>query len=834
MIGKRKILLPILTSLLSFGILSGCGTSANSNSALVTSSQTTSQTTSEPPIEGEELDLTAAALSHPAVTASDEEVLKIAKLVKEDVTSVSEIPSSTVSIVKNLIVKSYLSANQIDLLLAAATDLKSGFLASSYAAASTSFTAFFPRLETALNSIDGDQIGYLLQEVVTLLQTDTSKGQIPSGLIFGLKTSEDYQGAMNAFSASFPGFKTQFDQYATYFDGLHPYQEGIEEGRITLTTPLVLALGRAIHSLLLNAIKVFSNEEKVLALASLALAIENEDLPYGQEVKDKQAALKANPLSIINHLGTWVLSFKITKGSWAAIHDHAAWLIKAFVTAKKGVFFRSKAINTTYYDALLNFIESKKNVVTGDMLAVVIKLVGTLANKFSKADLEAINKAQSATPVNPISQLISLYDRSYATLSAAEQASLSALFTNLGLSYETVYNAIISWSALDFSKSESKKTISDYLKSLAATVMSVFTPTLAKPDVDVFLKDPIIRRGAVLMPKAFDIDTGDQGIPTPELVGDSTPLTFSISNIVAPASELGFHRGTFTLSSSAGDTYAYEFGYDVVETFIGIDPDFYPGVSSPHGEASAQNRVLYLQEGVSLEQLKTYNVSNIPFFEDDRTARTVAFSDPALTLTLSSSAVGNAYLLLAYRLSSSLTIYGVMKVKIFALSEVYYSTQEQTNYVIQHGDSVISVYKMIDGVNDDEITLEYLYPTISTLGISPDSLGIKTYSAHGYGTTFDVRLNVVDPSVCVVESIVEYMPYLKTTYHVGEAFSLAALKLLYSFVDAGGSKHSAGTGFVQSPQVSLEGFETATPVASAIATVHYLAFSFTFEYTVIA
>ncbi|OPZ35452.1 MAG: hypothetical protein BWY98_00722 [Tenericutes bacterium ADurb.BinA155] len=834
MIGKRKILLPILTSLLSFGILSGCGTSANSNSALVTTSSTTSQTTSEPPIVEEELDLTAPALSHPAVTASDEEVLKITKLVKEDITAVSQIPSSTVSIVKNLIVKSYLTSAQIDLLLAAATDLKGGFLASSYAAASTSFTAFFPRLETALNAIDGDQIGYLLQEVVSLLQTDTSKGQIPSGLIFGLKTSEDYQGAMNAFSASFPGFKTQFDQYATYFDGLHPYQEGIEEGKVALTTSLSLALGRALRALLLNAIKVFSNEEKVLALASLALSIANEDLAYGQEVKDKQEALKANPLSIINHLGTWVLSFKITKGSWTAIHDHAAWLIKAYVTAKKGVFFRAKAINTTYYDSLLNFIESKKDVVTGAMLAVTIKLVGTLATKFSQADLEAINKAQGATPVNPISQLIALYDRSYATLSAAEKATLSALFTNLGLSYETVYNAIVSWSALDLSKSESKKTISDYLHSLATTVVNVFTPTLAKPDVTVYLKDPIIRRGSVLMPKAFGIDTGSQGNPVPEFSPDFAPLTFTISNVVAPANELGFHRGTFTLTSSAGDSYAYEFGYDVIETFAGIDPDFYPNVSSPHGEASAQSRVLYLQEGISLEQLKTYNVPNIPFFEDDRTIHTPAFSDPALTLTLSSSAVGNAYLLLTYRVSSSLTLYGVMKVKIFASSEVYYSTLNQTNYVVQNGDSYISVYKMVKGVNDDEVTLAYLYPAISTLGISPDALGLKTYSGHGYGTTFDVRLNVVDPSACVVESIVEFMPYLKTTYHVGEAFSLAALKLLYSYVDSGGSKHSAGMGFVQNPQVSTEGFQTAVPVASAMATVHYLTFNFTFAYTVIA
>lgn len=826
MIGKRKILLPILASLLSFGILSGCGETPTSNS----SGDTTSQT----PTEENELDLTVPPVAHAAVTATDEEVLKIAKLAKDDVVTIADIPSDIVSLVKGLIVKSYLTSAQIDLLLAAATDLKSGFLASTYAEASLSFAAFFPRLETALNSIDGDQVGYLLQEAANLMQADNKRSQIPSGLIFGLKTAEDYQGAMNAFSASFPGFKTQFDKYATYFDGIHSYREGSDVGKVALPTSFALALGRALHYLLRNAIKVFSTEEKVLAIASLALSIENEDLAYGQEVKDKLKALETNPLSVINHLGAWLLSFKITKGSWTAIHDHAAWLLEALISSKNSVYFRSRAINITYYNGLISFIESKKNVVTGEMLSVVIKLVGTIAKNFSSADVEAISKALGSTHENPISQLVSLYSRSYDSLSEAEKSTLRTLFTNLGLSYDTVYNAIVSWSTLDLSKSESMKTIGDYLKSLASSVLSVFTPALSNPDVEVCLIDSIIRKGDVLAPKAFAIETGEAELTISEITIDRAPLTYTISDIVAPTTEVGFHRGTFTLSSSAGQTYSYSFGYDVVETFIGIDPDFYPGIYSPHGEASVQNRVLYLQEGITLEQLKTYNVSAFQFFEDDRTGHTIPFSHPDLTLTLSSTAVGNGYLLLAYRVSSSLTIYGVMKVKIFALSEVYYSTQGQTNYVVQHGDSIISVYKMVNGINGDKVTLQFLYPSVSTLGINTDALGLDNYTGHGYGTTFSVSLNIVDAAACTVTGISEFMPYLKTSYKVGEAFSLAALKLNYIFVDAGGSNHSAGTGFVQNPQVSLDGFQTSTPVASAMATAHYLSFNFTFAYTVTA
>lgn len=832
MIGKRKIILPILASLLSFGMLSGCGETPSSTSDNTT---TTSQTTSNSTPSEAELDLTAPALAHSAVTATDDEVLKIAKLIKEDVTALKDIPSSVVSVVKNFITKAYLTSSQIDLLLAAAADLKSGFLADNYTNASTSFLSFCSRLTTVLSSVDGDQIGYLLKETIDLLQSGRERKQIPSGLIFGLKSAEDYKGALNAFSTSFPGFKTQYDQYASYFDGVTPYQEGIEEGKVSITVPLALALGRTIHALLTSANKIFSSEEKTLALASLALAIDPDHLTYASEVKAKLNELQKNPVSMINHLGALLLSFKITKGSWTAIHDHAVWAVDAFVKAKKGIFFRSRAINITYYNGLIDFIQSKKNLVTGDMLAVVIKLVGTIGSKFSKVELEAINNAQGSTPANPISQLVALYDKSYAVLSVAEKATLSSLFTNLGLTYNTVYTTISGWSSLSFSSDTDKKTMGDYLTSLGQSVMAIFTPTVKKPDVDVYLNDPFVRKGAVLAPKAFHIDTGTP-MPVPDIAPEPVLVTYSVSNIVAPSDTLGFHRGTFTLTEDASKTtYSFEFSYDVVETFIGINPDFYPSVYSPHGEADISNQVLYLQEGITLETLKTYNVSNFEFYEDDRTIHTAAFADPALTLTLSSTAVGNAYLLLAYRVSSSLTIYGVMKVKIFATSEIYYSTQGQTNYVVQHGDSIISVYKMINDNNGNGITLSYLYPSVAaTLGINTDVLGLNTYNGHAYGATFDVRLNIVEASACTVAGIAEFMPYLKTTYTVGEAFSLAALKLNYTYKDAGGSNHSAGTGFVQNPQVVLDGFQTSTPTASSYATVHYLTFSFQFAYTVIA
>jgi hypothetical protein len=201
-------------------------------------------------------------------------------------------------------------------------------------------------------------------------------------------------------------------------------------------------------------------------------------------------------------------------------------------------------------------------------------------------------------------------------------------------------------------------------------------------------------------------------------------------------------------------------------------------------------------------------------------------------LSLSSTALGDCFLLLAYRVNSSLTIYGVMKVHIFAPTETFYSNGNQITYVVQNGDSTISVFKQVMGVNGYGVTLYYLYIPLSSLGIAPSTLGDGTYNATYDGHTFTVKLRVMAAAVCQVSGIAEFAPYLKTTYLVGEAFSLTALKVLYTYKDEGGSVHSAGTGLIEYPAVVLSNFSTAVPVSNAMATVYYGNQSFTFFYTV--
>jgi hypothetical protein len=830
--GKHKILFPTIIGLLALGSLGSCrsGTSTSqpgsTSAPSSTSESTTSQTSTQTPVIPE-LDLTAAPLSHNAVSVTDAEVVKIAAVGSSDVTKIEQVPAEAVVIIKNLISKAYLTAAQVDLVVTCAKDIVSGVGKATYAEAATSFAAFFPHLSAALASIDGDQIGYFIQEGANYLQGKERNRGLPSGLIFSLRTLGDYQGALSAFVSTYPDFVSQYNLYSSYFDGSTAYRESASEGNLALTTSFALALGRAIHALLLSAVTVFNAEEKSLLLASLASRLSDDNLPYASEIKDQLTSLRKNPVSLLNHLGQLLLAFRITKGSWTAIHDHALVLIKGIFSLKKSVYFRSRSVNMTYVNGLLDFIESKKDVINGDQLSSLVKLAGNLLVNFSAADNEAITKAQGETPVNPLTQLLALYDKAYAALTSGEKSAIVTLFSNLGFSYSEIYGKFTEWKGLDLSQKSNQKTISDYLAALAKSFLAFFTPGVSPLKVDVFLIEPFLLRGTVINAKRFDIDLYASG--------DSVD-NYSITDIVAPTSELGYHVGTFRLNDRvSGKSFDYAFGYDVVPTYIGMDPNQYPYFSSSLGYAAYQNGVLYLQEGTSLDTLRTLNVSSLRFLEADGTPHDVSINDSALTLALSSTAVGDGYLLLAYRVSEQLTIYGVMKTHIFAESTISYVGSSGWTYVILNGDNTVYVMKTTPAIDDEGyVTLTDLYLTLSVLGIKPDAVGDKSYLATYLTYHFELQLRVVDPSVCHLDGIADFMPYLQTSYKVGDEFNLTGLKLYYTYTESSGITHSVGTLIVQHPHVTVVGFSTANPTSSARATVTYESFSFSFYYSVSA
>lgn len=834
---KRRIFLPILSFFLGIGGLSGCGgtivgslsdplISSNSTATSISSSSTSKSTssTSTSPEEGQ-LDLTAPPLVHQAVVPTDAEVVELVHIGESAITKIDQIPASTIALVKNLISKTFLKESQVHQIAQCAQDFLKGIRADNYKAASAQFSQFRSDALAALENIDGDQIGYLLQEVATMAQQRKDEAYLPYGLIFGLATPSDYQGALKAFGND-PGFASQFALYKSYFDGSVNYREDFASTLVAVPSSLAIALGRALHHLLHSFFVNFTLDEQVLILASVISRFSSEGSPFLQELSAKQQELLADPVPLINHFGDFLLTIRFTGPSWTLLRNQLILVAKAVISARKIPLFDARTINLTYLDGLLSFIQSKEHLFQGESIALLVRFLGLLAQNFTASEWAAIQKSQGDVPVNPIGVLLAWYDRTYALLGRAEQATLTQLFNDLGINYTDLYAEVTSWKGLDLAKETDVAKIKDYLNALAQGVVSLFTPTVKKRQIGIFFVDSFVLKDEPINAKRFDIDLYQPG--------DSEDY-YTIENIVAPTNQLGYHVGTFNLKDSrTNGVDSYAFSYDVVPTLIGLDPNQYPFFFALESELAYRNNILYLREDVTAGDLRSRNVSPFRFLEPDNTSHTVPINDPALSLVLSPNDNGTGFLLLAYQVSPSLTIYGVMKVHYFKVSDTAYGAADEINYVVEGGDSEIGIVSYLIGVDGERIQLSFDWVRLSDLGITSLSLGEKSYSAFYSDHPFTVVIRVLPFAECRVTNILEYLPYLQTVYHVGDVFNLQALKVACSFVDEQDNSHSAGEILLHNPVVTVTGFSTETPVASASASIRYGDFEMDFTYTVLA
>src|SRR5574344_664194 len=128
MMRKSRIFLTVLSLFLGVSGLSGCGgfdlsslgslQGSSSSTAASTGSSSSPDSTaastgssSSPgstsvstsaPAEEEKLDLTAAPVSHNAITPSDAQVVELVHIGESSVTKIEQIPAGTISLVKNL------------------------------------------------------------------------------------------------------------------------------------------------------------------------------------------------------------------------------------------------------------------------------------------------------------------------------------------------------------------------------------------------------------------------------------------------------------------------------------------------------------------------------------------------------------------------------------------------------------------------------------------------------------------------------------------------------------------------------------------------------------
>mgnify|MGYP001260903386 CR=1 FL=1 len=844
---KRQIFLPILSLILGVSGLSGCaGINPSSLSGLLNSSTSTGESSivssttsassstssasstsisSSTPIEEGKLDLTAPPKPHNAIVPTDAQVVELVSIGESSVTKIDQIPSSTILLVKNLISKAFLSESQVHLISSCAHDFIKGIRAENYKAASSEFGKFSTDVMLALESIDGDQIGYLLQEIAPLAQQKKDEAFLPYGLIFGLANAADYQGALTAFGND-AGFANQFALYKTYFDGSVSYREDPAATLVTIPSSLAIATGRAFHLLLRSFFETFPLDEQTLLLASVISQFSGEAFPYLQELAAKQQELLANPVPLINHLGDFLLKIRFTSASWALLRNQLILLAKAIISARRIPLFDARAVNLTYIDGLLSFIESKEGLFQGDAIALLVRFVGLLGKNFSANEWLAIGQAKGDIPVNPIGALLAWYDRSYALLTASEQATLSQLFNDLGINYSSLYAEVTSWKSLDFTKEADIGKIKSYVDSLIKGVVALFTPTIQERQIGVFIVGSFVLKGSSIKSDRFDIDLYKPG---------DEEANYTITNIVAPTDQLGYHVGTLSLSdkrTNGADTYA--FSYDVVPTLIGLDPNQYLFFFPFESELAYRNNVLYLREDVTASDLRSRNISPFRFLEADGTPHNVPIGNPSLSLVLSPNDNGTGFLLLAYQASPSLTIYGVVKVRYYKASDISYGPADDLNYVVEGGEAQLPIISYIPDVEGERIQFSFEWVSLSGLGITSLSLGEKSYTAYYADRPFSILIRVIPFSEITVTNVLEYLPYLQTVYHVGDSFSLLALRVACSYLDENKNYHNAGELLLRNPPVTVTGFSTAAPVAGASASIRYGDFEMDFTYTVLA
>lgn len=841
---KRRILLPILSLFLGLGGLSGCGglnlssltglldsssstaTSTGTSSSPSSTSSSTSlpASTSSSPKE-DELDLTAPLVTHNAVTPTDAQVVELFSIGESSVTKIEQIPASAVLLIKNLISKAFLSESQVHLIALCGLDFIKVTRAQDYTAATAEFSKFGTDVLAALGSIDGDQIGYLLQEVATLAQSRKDEAFLPYGLIFGLENAADYQGALKAFGSD-AGFASQFAFYKTYFDGSVHYREDFASTLVAVPTSLAVALGRALHLLVRSFFESFTLNEQMVLVSAVMSRFRPQDSQTIEKLRLQQQEPKLDPIAFINHFGDFLLKIRFTAASWILLRNQLVLLLKAVISLQKIPVLDARTVNLTYFNGLLSFVESKESLFQGENIAALVRFIGLLAKNLSAAEWTAIQQAQGDAPVNPIGVLLNWYDHSYTLLTSAEQASLSQLFADLGVKYADLYAEITSWKSLDPTKEADVTKVKDYVNALIQGVVAQFTPSVKERQIGVFIVNSFVLKGATINAKRFDIDLYKPG--------DSLE-NYTISNIVAPTDQLGYHVGSFTVSdsrTSSVDTYA--FSYDVVPTYLGLDPMQYPYFFPLESELVYRNNILYLREDVTAEDLRSRSSSTLRFLEADGTPHNVVISDPTLHLALSPNDNGTGFLLIAYQVPDSVMIYGVLKVRYFKASDIAYGPADSLTCVVEGGEGGLGVVSYIIGVDGNQINLTYEWMKLSDLGITSLTAGEKSYSAYYADYPFSVLIRVVPFAECTVTSVLEYLPYLQTVYHVGDPFSLLALRVACSFTDERGNYYSAGELLLHNPEVTVTGFSTAVPVAGASASIRYGDFEMDFTYTVLA
>jgi hypothetical protein len=633
MSSKRVALLLLAGSLLF--PLAGCGKASSSSSVSVSSSVDPNAP----------IDITGPAETYRQSTIDDASIMNICSQVEK--TSVFDLPAQSISYYKNLLETASISEEEASIIhtLLYTLPLSAN---QSYSTQKASFTLGLNKFQSLLDSLSGDQLGYVLAGFVPGFHRRSDNNLLIGFRYYGGLTSlDDYNLAASLFTDSDTQAKLAIEK--SYFDGSVNYFGSYGD---EMSKQDAAVFGRALS----YVAKVLLNSLSQDDLYFLSYLFASKFLFPSQAKSDTsfQSALSsfyANPAPFLNNLGAALLKINLSVSSWELVHDSLLALIKNILSLQKDVPYLEKVSEFDYLSLLLSQIEEKKNVITGFCLSSFIKLLGYLGTSFDASILAAM-KGEGEKPDDVMNAYFTV---AIGHLSLLEKTALSTLLNNLGIDVDAVGAEISSWGNLNYEDEASQQKVADYINSLFLSVKHKVFPTLPTTRFAVSLKKFDVLENYVFTKDDFVLASSG------ETVADLTK--YEIAEISASTSALGHQEGTLKVKGIDGDfASTYHFAYSVHQSFEGIAKDQYiSSTISANPPVTIGATSISIPDEMTASQLQAALAGHFTFTDKDGSRLNVATNDTALSYTIGLTEKEDTFLLLKYKVSETSSLQGLVR-----------------------------------------------------------------------------------------------------------------------------------------------------------------------------
>lgn len=826
---KNKILLPLLALALSTGLLSGCGatgltsglipgqSSSNDTTSSVPSSTSSTPTSSPSSSETSMVvgpftipaarDLTLPAKTYDPVSLSDEELAKFLSDLGAGPEVLASMSAEMVSSIKKVLSTASLKASQLSKISAMLPLLFALKRAETYTMAKKALSEVYSGIKDLMASVEADQLAKLVTLSFRDLQglIPTSIGEKESSSIYSMVGSLAEVNKILAFFSENQGVVSQYSLYKEYYENSEAYQAPVSNTPF-LSEQEGLLLFRGFYALVDELFKAFSEDE--LSTLILGLTPLGKKSAYAEEAQAGLGSLLASPVALINRIGQLLLDLNFTEKSWDLFRTSVVdllFLVENAISTNLGSLASGDTRNASAIARTVSVIQGLAAKFPGKDFAVILRLAGYVLGSVDQSNYNAI-MAYLSDKTNPVANLSVLLNKALGYLSLPEQATLSALFTTLGLTYSEFLKDVEGWTTLDFTDNGTgKATVMDYFAAVGQKIVSTLLPDRSafKTTYSVYCETEFVAKNYTFSSDDFYLMSHSEKEETLDRP------TLSISDIVADTSKLGYSAGTFKVTDSTTNTVDnWVFAYQVVPTL-----KEFTSFSIDGSGAKTWDDVLYLPKGMDVADSLEKNVvsGSADFNDENGNSFSVMLSDPGVSFAVDTSVVGETYGLLTYTESETSKIYyGVVPTEVYEESEIVLAQGNlPLAYVPVNGDILITIRSGL-ARGEDFVEFSYYEAHLSELGLSSAAPGVF----HQNVTLDDQSVAITYTVLAVGEYTIRafYSTTMETVYPIG-ATKIIVHQLNLAFGYQRENETSTMTGFVifWEPEVETVLFDTSLP-----------------------